>query len=115
MPANAKTLYTPPSVYDLNNDVNELFAAVAETSCTFDSNIVPPSWAQLVVSVGNPPTAILQVDSTDQNGWSFANSAHTAITFSGSACDQYANSKYTTFSVGYTCSTCGGSNACPWQ
>lgn len=115
MPANANTLYTPSSVYALNDDVNGLFAAVAETSCTFDSIDVPPSGAQLVVSMGNSTNAIPQVDSTDKDGWSFANSAHTTITFSGWACDQYANSKYTTISVGYTCYPCGGGPACPWQ
>jgi hypothetical protein len=114
MPANAKTLYTPPSVYDLNNDVNELFAAVAETSCTFDSNYVPPSWAQLVVSMGNSTNSIPQVDSTDKDGWSFANPAHTRITLSGTACDNYMKQQYANITVGYTCSTCGGSNACSW-
>ena len=115
MPANANTLYAPSSVYALNDDVNGLFAAVAETSCTFDSMDVPPSGAQLVVSMG-PNTTVPQVDSTDKDGWSFANPSHTSITLSGSWCDQYVNSMYTSISVAYTCSTCGGSNACPnWQ
>jgi len=64
----------------------------------------------LTVSLGK--TAIPQ---DDQNGWSFADSAHASITLSGSACDQYVGSQYNKISVGYTCSPCGGPNACPQQ
>jgi hypothetical protein len=113
MPANTSTLYKPSSVYALNDNVNELFAAVAKTSCTFDWTDVPPSGAELVVSTG-PNTTVPQVDSTDKDGWSFANPSHTSITFSGTWCDNYVNSQLSKISVGYYCSTCGGSNACPW-
>ena len=112
-PADTTSLYSPSSVGALNSNVTEFVSAVARTGCTLDSNDVPPSGAQLVVSMGNSTSSIPQVDSTDQNGWSFANSAHTSITFSGTVCDQYVNSQYTNISVGYTCSTCGGATACP--
>ena len=115
VPANAKTLYTPASVPDLNNAVTDLVSAVATTSCSFDSSEVVPSWAQLEMSMGTSTNSIPQVDSTDKDGWSFANPSHTTITFSGTTCDQYANSMYTSISVGYTCYPCGGGPACPWQ
>ena len=113
---NTGTLYTPLNSYALATDLDEFVSAVARTGCVLDSNDVPPPQTQLVVSMGTSTTAIPQVDSPDQNGWSFANSAHTSITFSGTWCDQFVGSQFNNISAGDYCSTCGGPSACPqWQ
>jgi hypothetical protein len=113
LPDNTDPMYTPSSSYALSTAVTEIAAAAARTSCTLDSyDLPPPSAAPMNVSIGT--TGIQRVDSTAKDGWSFADSARTSIILSGSACDKYVNSQKATLSASYSCSTCGGSNACPW-
>jgi hypothetical protein len=111
VPVGMKTLYTPSGVSSLNAAITEIALTVAKTTCTMEFSDTPPDDATLVISVGQ--TLIPQVDSTSQNGWSFANSAHTRIILSGSACDLFVYSREAQFSAGYSCSRCGGSPPCP--
>jgi hypothetical protein len=113
LPDATDPMYTPSSSYALSTAVNEIAAGAARTSCTLISyETPPPSTAPMNVSIGT--TGIQRVDSTSKDGWSFADSARTTIVLSGSACDKYVNSQKATLSASYSCSTCGGGNACPW-
>lgn len=112
-PKDMSTLYVASSQDGLASFTRELFAAVAETACTMDSNDPAPSWAQLIVSIDNSPP-LPQLDGGSGNGWSFANSARTTIRLTGTACQQYLSTANSTVYAGYTCSKCGGSTACPW-
>jgi hypothetical protein len=109
-PPGTSTLYAPSNMKDLSGDVTELVSAVARTGCTLDSSFAPPSQASLKFYMND--NVIPQVESTDGNGWSFADPSHATIILSGSACDQYLSSQMSDLYSGYNCSTCGGPNAC---
>jgi hypothetical protein len=111
LPAGMNTLYTPSSGSGLSTSVTDFVSAVAKTSCTLNldlNNVPPPEQAQLEMYMGT--TSIPQ---NDANGWSFADAGTSTILLSGSACDQFAASQVFLLAGGYTCSTCGDSNACP--
>lgn len=117
LPANTKALYAAESSYELTNALTEFVSAVSRTACTLDFTTLPPSQAELSVSIGgNYP--VLQTDGNTQDGWSFANTTnHTSIRLSGSACEYYMTTQYPIY-IGYTCSPCdGAANACSmlWQ
>jgi hypothetical protein len=109
--ANLATLHVATQQDSLNDYVRDLSSSLAETACTLDAFEPPPAWAQVIVSIDR--LEIPQVDSSTGNGWSFANSARTTIRLSGTACRQYLTSPTSGVFVGYYCSKCGGSNACP--
>jgi len=97
VPAGAKSLYTPSTVAELNQQVGELMLAVAKSSCTLKLEWGPPDQAQLVVSLG--PNEVPQ-DPTD--GWSFPDASKTSIVLSGKACTRYVDPKANDpLSVGY--------------
>ena len=52
-PPSTQSLYTPNTVEDLANNLDEFFSAVARAACTMVSQTVPPSWADLSVSMGD--------------------------------------------------------------
>jgi hypothetical protein len=113
LPDGTVSLYAPSTLKDLESTVANLAVAAAHTSCTLDSiDLPPPTPARVSVSIGQ--SDISQVDSTTKDGWSFLDSAHTSIVLSGTACDKWVGSKESQLSASYSCSTCGGSNACPW-
>jgi hypothetical protein len=107
-PRASQSLYTASSVSDVGSKLNDIFSVVAQSACTMNSSIVPPSQAQLQVSIGKTPVS--QTDWNNPDGWS-ATPNQTSITLSGSACDSYLNSQDKLL-VGYACSPCGGPNAC---
>ena len=110
-PANTSTLYAPSNLYGLNTALTEFVSAVAETGCTLDSyDPPPPAEAELKIYIGNNQNPIPQ---DGQNGWSYANPDRTSITLSGAACDQFVMAQTNQISASYSCSTCGGSKACP--
>lgn len=111
VPSGLKTLYTLSSVSNLNAAVAEIALALAKTTCTMESSDTPPpDDATVKISVGR--TSIPQVDGTAQSGWSFANAERTRIVLSGASCELFVYS-WDSVSAGYSCSTCGGSPACP--
>lgn len=114
LPPGTDALYVASTTSSLNSALSSFVGAVARTACTLDaSEWPPPSQAQLQLSLGGSPVS--KVDSPDQNGWSYEkNSDRTAITFSGTACDQFLGSQQDHVTAYYTCSLCGGSGACPW-
>ena len=114
LPPGTDALYLASSTSSLNSALSSFVGAVARTACTLDaSEWPPPSQAQLQLSLGGSP--VPKVDSPDQNGWSYEkNSNRTTITFTGTACDQFLSSQQDQVTAYYTCSLCGGGNACPW-
>jgi len=118
-PNNTSPLYTPSSQDELASNLDELLSAVARASCIMTSTSVPPSQAKLTVNIG--PESIQEADGSNPNGWSYTD-FNNSITFLGSACDdwvksQYSKSQYSSPAIGYSCSPCGGPNACSnlWQ
>jgi hypothetical protein len=112
LPRNVSALYTPSTQSALASALNQFVAAVAETSCTQDSwDPPPPEGAAMTVSIDR--TQLPEVDSTNDDGWSFANSAGTTITLSGNACQQWISSPSSKLYVNYACSSCAGPSACP--
>ena len=90
----ALSTYTPMTEKDLSSDVDDLVWRVASpTTCTVELEYAPP--VQPVVSLDNNP-----IGEDEENGWSFADFAHTSITLSGWACDRYLRSSSTLY-VGY--------------
>jgi hypothetical protein len=114
-PDNTSYLYTPYSVDDLAYDLDRFFLAVARASCTLTSQTLPPSHAQVTVSIGQDQ--IQQTDGSSPGGWVYSSPDHTSITLLGQDCDNWVQSQATTPDVGYSCSPCGGPNACStlWQ
>jgi len=112
-PHNLGTLYPTSSQSGLASALSQFVAGVAEASCTQDSLDYPPPDGQ-TPTVSIDDKSVPQVTPTNDDGWSFANSAHTTITLSGSACEQWISSSSSKLYVNYSCSTCPGPNACPW-
>ena len=110
-PASTRSLYTPNTVDDLANNLDEFFLAVARAACTMDSlTTIPPSWADLSVAMG--PAPVQMANGNGQDGWSYANPDHTSITLSGQDCENWLFSQ-APIDVHYPCSLCGGPNSCP--
>ncbi len=114
LPYNTSSLYTPSDTGDLASALAELFSAVARTSCTMTSSSIPPN-TQLTVHIDGE--SIPEVDGSNPNGWSYSNFNNTSITLYGSACDDWVKSQALAPEIGYSCSPCGGPNACStlWQ
>jgi hypothetical protein len=92
--------YSPRTVNGLTSAVDELALTVAQIACTVDLETTPPAQVTPIVSLGKTPIA-----EDEQNGWSYANYAHTSITLSGQACDLFLRPPASTLYVGYnTCS-----------
>jgi hypothetical protein len=87
-PDGTDNLYSPSSWNGLENAVEQFVSAVARTGCTIELTDLPPSGAQLWVSVGG-----VRVEMDDQNGWSYVYLDHTSIKLSGWACDSYVRSQ----------------------
>ena len=117
-PPEGKTLYVASSPDQLKSMMKDFVSAVAKNGCTYDLwPNAPADTSQLVVSVssGGPvSTPVAQATSTNPNGWTLESPANYRLIFSGTACDQIVKSQMTEVRVGYTCSTCGGPNACPY-
>lgn len=108
MPGNLPRLQVPTSVSALQDAVTNLFAAVAQKSCTLGTKDSIPDQAGLKVSMGR--TDIAQSES---DGWSFDPANRFQIKLSGSACSTYLKSAPdTTVSAYYSCTLCAGSLAC---
>jgi hypothetical protein len=111
-PPSTQSLYTPNTVDDLANNLDEFFSAVARAACTMDSlTTIPPSWADLSVLIGNDQ--VQPADGNNQNGGWSANPNRTSITLSGQDCDNWVSPQAGKLSVQYDCSLCGGPNSCP--
>ena len=111
LPQGIKSLYSVSNANDLNGAFTDIFTALERNACTLSSLFKPPGQAQLSVSIGADP--IPQVDSPGPDGWSYANSDHTRLTFNGKACDEWLGATmYDKLYVSYPCSTCAGPNAC---
>jgi hypothetical protein len=104
------SLYPVNSSDELTTALTNFVLAVAKTACTLNTITPPPSQAQLSISIGF--NLIQQTDGNNQDGWYFANPDRTSITFSGSACDSYVNSKDPLYIGYYACSACGGLGTC---
>jgi hypothetical protein len=106
---NIQPLYTANSRYDLAHALDEFVSAVAQSVCTVSTSPIPDG-AQLNVSLDS--TNFHPTDGNNQDGWSYADGAHTSIKWSGSACSDYMRSTTKNLVVSYPCSYCDGPFAC---
>jgi hypothetical protein len=88
--------YSPRTVNALTDAVDDLVLTVAKIACTVDLDTAPPAQVTPIVSLDKDPIA-----EDEQNGWSYANYAHTSITLAGAACEKYLRPPASTLYVGY--------------
>jgi hypothetical protein len=92
LPGTQQSVYVAADFNELNNDVAQVFDAIAQRSCTVTSSQVAPGGANMEVVVGKKGKRIPQIDQADatvKSGWYFSAPNNTSITFAGEACTDY--------------------------
>ncbi len=120
---NNTSLYASTSSDVLNTQMGAFVSAVASNACTVDLSPYVTTDPSLVVvsfpsSTGPGFEAVPQATQTSgswSDGWHFVNAGYNRMTFTGQYCTEIVDSsvRISDISIGFSCSTCGGPNACP--